>query len=526
MQSSNGMVAHATASVWQGLYLQAEAANAEIRFRFGYCTALDCLKNQTAMVWLTGFEPVPTFDYKAWHLPAGSATLVVCVAAIYRDAIKVWEECAAEMAEIPLHTLGRGGYGYSGSCTCFERVVSPIQALGCLLSCRQEAADTAQELGLVSAVQKLGGIFRTDARGYGKTSSGLEALRIAQALLPDSGKVLCNVMTAVRLATARIVPSSLGDSGSLHAVVSTVLNHLSFLTVAYTNLGIHESSKCCDFIELLQVIINGISDIVLQTMQQGDKFESGHSDVRILLSALDVDVHEDLMFVMGDPGTDGSQKRLRRSLADVYSSPRPEIGVPAHLIRACQSFQEDFCPRPLLLTASYSRESSFFLKSLGTSTFLQAAAEFVGVGQRGLAVQLVSGTLGLRFPHVAAVEGETASLLGSTSTLWLPLDSQVSPLSLYLRTQSCCNLPRGHCCIHWCMISGGFDVGNIVIVLGCRIVPVGWEAMCQDRSHIADAGDHRHATGGRTFHGVHGRVRDQGCWRLCCAATVIPDTKP
>ena len=206
----------------------------------------------------------------------------------------------------------------------------------------------------------------------------------------------------------------------------------------YSGATTRSNEGCPDLVSDFRALIAGTSDLILGGMSDGDTVSVGSGQVKMILSKQDTTAAgEGLNFVfdmLGGGFSDKGRRRHRRALAAISEefgfSPdddrNPEVDMPGSFSDAC-SASPGLCPQPLAISLTYTAESAYLMLGLGTAAFVSAAAEFANVSTAGLMVATVSGTMGLRLPFVS--ESVSSGLLGTWTSLHLPLDGQVSGVS-------------------------------------------------------------------------------------------------
>ena len=443
------------------------AKDMAVKYVFGYCKYLDCSgPGTTARVWLSSAQSSREFDYPLLALQQGSTTLIACAVDIYKEAVKVTKACAMETVDVvPFPAEG----ALPGCAGCMDEDSTPREALTCLLGLAScigrmpgEFSEASESGFLSTAIMKVTGLLRADVVDMGTVSSVFEALdRLLTMDTEIYGSVLeSEIVTALGMAAARIKDAALGDSegtSDLGASAIGILARSWTLFARYhemwdasedsvdaSHASQHENDEgnCLFGKSVLQArdeIAMALADFTLP----GHLQVAGNSDYRVILETIFESIDHTCTFVLSDPsfsGEDGARHRkkgLRRSLkAAAAAEPSPEISIPLTL-PTCAKVDQQFCPRPLVIEASYIRDATYLLSSMRKTEFVEAAARFAGISSEGLLTTLVSGQLGIQLwsrnglsTLAGGMQREKGDLPSNTTAeLMFPLDSQVGSTS-------------------------------------------------------------------------------------------------
>ena len=436
-----------------------------VKYVFGFCKSLDCSgPGQTARVWLSSAQSSREFDYPLLALQQGPTTLIGCAVDVYKEAVKVTKACAMETVDVAQFPAGGDLPGCTG---CVDEDATPRETLTCLLgmsSClgRMPGEFSEAEFGsLSSAIRKVTGLLHADMVDMGTVSSVLEALD--RLLMMDnkiySSALVAEIVTALGMAAARIKDAALGDSQATKELGASAIG---ILAQSWTQFGKYhemwdvsegsvdainasqtENDKGCSFGRSVLQVRDEVAMALADFALPGRLLVAGNSDYRVMLETVFESGDHKSTFVLSDPAFSAAEasanrkKALRRSLKATASASTPEIFIPLSLPVCVQAGQQ-FCPRPLLIEASYTRDATYLLHSMRKTEFVEAAARFAGISIEGLFATLISGQLGIQMwsrnaLFALADEGmrrEKGDLPSNTTAeLMFPLDSQVGSTS-------------------------------------------------------------------------------------------------
>ena len=410
--------------------------DAETRFQFGYCSEAGCPGD---IVWVSGDETKTSFEFTA--LPQGlpdngfTQTLIVCAIHMHRGLLPLSETCAmrdvkvlpreaipdpsevagslANIAAMPTSqalmaaqsavTLAAGG-GFSE----VEASEIQMQSLGALDDLL--AQDGAGEAVLSSAIEV--------GKQIGGGGASLDALEQVGDTLVEVASKLIEATGGDPVKTQQLAASTLSTLSSISSGSAGGSSRQSLAQGSKSGASIVDSSRAVKS-QLGAAVASGLVPGAGSTVLEAD-------GISMLLNKEYADKASGQTFGQVPPDdTQGGSGGSRRSLlAPVATS--PQASMPDTMGAFC-STNPASCSQPLVISLSFTSDSSYLIAGLGQDSFTRALAGHVQGGQGG--EQLPANTGAVLISGVFTVEviglSQNANI-GSDFSLWIPIDGQVA----------------------------------------------------------------------------------------------------